>query len=121
LGGQAVNSRIMFIEAKEGLTGPARVGRVEFSKTGKTIRYRGVSLQSLKGQGFKANYFDVESGQHYWVSGPHRDGLDCLYPGIVEIDEDVREEYWMTIREMPESRHETSFRSPGKYDKRRPR
>ena len=116
-----MHPRIMFIEAKAGLSGPARIGRVEFSKSGKTIRYRGVALRSLEGQGFKANYFDVASGQHYWVSGPHRDGLDRLYPGNVEIDEEVREEYWATIREMPESRRETSFRSPGRYDKRRSR
>ena len=111
--------RIMFIEAKEGLTGPARIGRVEYSKSGRTLRYRGVSLQKCKD--YKANHFDVATGQRYWVSGPHRDGEDCLYPGIVEVDEDVREEYWTTIRGMPESKHEASFRSPGKYDKRRPR
>jgi hypothetical protein len=25
-----------------------------------------------------------------------------LYPGIIEIDDDVREEYWTGIRGMPE-------------------
>lgn len=25
--------------------------------------------------------------------------------GVIEIDEDVREEYWVSIREMPESKH----------------
>lgn len=35
-------SRIMYIEDKsKGLEGPARVGRVFFSKTGKTLYYRG--------------------------------------------------------------------------------
>lgn len=116
-----MQSRIMFLEAKAGLTGMARIGRVELSKSGKTLRYRGAALQSLKGQGFKANYIDMESGAYYWVSGPRRDGRDCLCPGLVEIDEDVREEYWTTIRAMPASKHLTSFRSPGKYDKRRPR
>lgn len=113
-------SRILYIEIKNGLTGPARIGRVVFSKTGRTLRYREWSLQSLKGDGYKANYFDTASGRHFWVSGPRRDGADCLYPGVVEIDDDVREEYWRTIRELPECAHRTSFRSPGKYSRRRP-
>ena len=115
-----MDSRIMFIEIKDGLTGPARIGRVTFSKTGRTIRYGPWVLQSLKGHGFKANYFDVDTGRHFWVSGPRRDGMDCLYPGVVEIDEDVREEYWRDVRRLPESAHLTWFRSPGKYSRRRP-
>jgi hypothetical protein len=75
-----MKSRIMYIESKaEGLEGPASIGRVTFSKTGKTIYYRGRSFQSLKGYGFKANYFDVESGAYYWISGPRKDGQDRLY------------------------------------------
>jgi hypothetical protein len=32
-----------------------------------------------RGNGFKSNYFDVETGEHYWISGPRRDGKDALY------------------------------------------
>lgn len=91
----------MYIERKSGqLTGPARIGRVSFSKTGKTIYYRGQTFQSLKGRGFKANYFDIDTGDEYWISGPHSDGADRLYGGTspIEIDEDVRVEYWRDIR-----------------------
>ena len=93
------HTRIMYIEYKgEGLTGPARIGRVTFSKSGKTLYYRGKAFQRFKG--FKANYFDVESGEHYWISGPKRNGGDALYATNipVEIDDDVREEYWTKIR-----------------------
>ncbi|MEP3639952.1 MAG: 1-deoxy-D-xylulose-5-phosphate synthase [Paracoccaceae bacterium] len=89
-------SRVMYIEAKsEGLEGPAVIGRVYFSKSGKTIYYKGLSFQSLKGAGFKANYFDIESGDQYWISGPRKDQNDRLYGGNlgVLIDDDVREEY----------------------------
>ncbi len=110
----------MYIEMKPGLAGPARIGRVTFSKTRKTIYYRGRKLQSLKGAGYKANYYDVDTGMSYWVSKCRRDGKDSLYPVTVEIDEDVREEYWTEIRQQPEKRHLTSFRSPGKYSKRQP-
>jgi len=95
----------MYIEDKGGgLAGSARIGRVTFSKTGRTIYYRGKSFQSLKGAGFKANYYDVETGGHYWISGPKRNGGDALYGGdaLIEIDDDVREEYWRDIRGQSE-------------------
>jgi hypothetical protein len=94
----------MYIESKaDGLTGPARIGRVTFSKTGKTLSYGGRSFRSLKG-GYKANYFDIESGEEYWISGPRRDGADRLYGERlpVPIDEDVRVEYWTEIRRRPD-------------------
>lgn len=99
-------TRIMYIESKaEGLNGPARIGRVTFNKTGRTLSYKGQSFQSLKGSGFKANYRETQTGEQYWISGPHRDGLDRLYGKsalVVEIDDDVREEYWTEVRKKPE-------------------
>ena len=100
----AKRSRIMYIEYKgDGLVGPARIGRVTYSKTGSTLHYGGKAFQSLKGSGFKANYFDPATGEQYWISGPRKDGADALYATNVatEIDEDVREEYWSVIRKNP--------------------
>src|SRR6266852_6899894 len=78
--------RIMYIENKSsentsvpGLVGVARIGRVTFSKTGRTIYYKGKSLQRLNGTGFKANFYDIESGEEYWISGPKKNGADGLY------------------------------------------
>lgn len=99
----------MYIEYKGlELIGPARIGRVTFSKTGKTIYYRGQSLQRFSG--YKANYFDLDTEENYWISGPRRDGVDRLYGERipVEIDEDVREEYWREIRRKPEMVHRTT-------------
>jgi hypothetical protein len=99
-----MRTRIMYIEDKSGgLSGPARIGRVSFSKSGSTIYYNGRAFRSLKGAGFKANYVDVETGDEYWISGPRRDGADRLYgePVAVEVDEDVRQEYWSDIRGQP--------------------
>lgn len=96
-----MKSRIMYIEAKSnGLTGPARIGRVRVSKTGATLYYAGKTFSSLKGSGFKSNYFDVETGEHYWISGPRKDGRDALYPTHIRptIDDDVRDEHWSKIR-----------------------
>jgi len=112
-------SRIMYIEFKvDGLVGPARIGRVTFSKSGKTIYYRGKQFQSLKGSGFKANFHDVESGEEYWISGCRKDGNDTLYlgyPGVVDIDADVQEEYWTEIRGLPERVGEGQIGSRGKH------
>ena len=63
-------TRIMYIESKpDGLTGTARIGRVRYSKTGRTLMYQGRQFASLKGAGFKANYFDEETGEQYWNFG----------------------------------------------------
>jgi hypothetical protein len=96
--------RIMYIECKAGsLTGTARIGRVTFSKTGRTLHYRGLTFQSLKGAGFKSNYYCVETGDDFWISGPKRKGGDRMYGSVspVEIDPDVRVEYWRDIRGQP--------------------
>lgn len=109
-------TRIMYIERKDdGLSGPARIGRVTFSKTGKSIYYQGRLFQSLKGSGFKANYFDAETGEEYWISGCKRRGGDTLYGGVVEIDDDVREEYWKQIRKEPSKSHTAQLKDLGKY------
>jgi len=101
---RGAKSRIMYIENKSAeLSGPARIGRVTFSKTGKTIYYRDQAFQSLAGLALKANYFDTNTHQRYWISGPRRDGEDRLYGEAtpVKIDDDVREEYWIEIRGLP--------------------
>ena len=99
-------TRIMYIERKAGnLTGPARIGRVTYSKTGATIHYRGREFRSLKGAGFKANYYNVETGDEYWISGPRKDGHDPLYTTNIgtEIDANVADEYWTQIRKRPQT------------------
>jgi hypothetical protein len=95
----------MYIEDKSnGLSGPGWIGHVRFSKSGKSVYYGGRILQTLSGRGFKANYFDVKTGAKFWVSGCKKRGGDRLYGGIIEIDDDVREEYWTSIRGLPQNK-----------------
>jgi hypothetical protein len=102
----------MYIEDKSnGLSGPGRIGRVRFSQTGKSVYYGGRTFQTLAGRGFKANYFDVETGAEVWISGCKKRGGDRLYGGLIEIDEDVREEYWVTIRGMPDCKDQRVVRN----------
>jgi hypothetical protein len=103
-----MKTRIMYIEYKgDGLTGEARIGKVKFSKTGKSVHYNGKTFQNQSGRGFKSNYFDVETGEQYWISGCKKDGTDRLYGERVPIyiDDDIREEYWIAIRNLPDKQH----------------
>ena len=110
-------TRIMYIENKgdDGIVGPARIGRVTFSKTGKSVYYKGHRFETLKGTGFKSNYVNVDTGESYWISGCKRDGSDALYSTTIEIDEDVREEYWTIIRNNPELKDAVTLPRQGKY------
>lgn len=88
--------RVMYVESKEGSIDGAqgRIGWVTFSKTGQTIYYRGRTLQ--KGSGIRGNFFDVASGEEYWVSGVKRRGSNAhpAEPGVsVEVDADALDEY----------------------------
>ena len=104
----------MYVENKSAsLNGPARIGRVTFSKTGKSLSYGGRTFQSLKG-GYKRNYFDIETREEFWISGPRKDGEDRLYPQStqpVEIDDDIAEEYWRDIRGKPSAERHLGTKS----------
>ena len=107
----------MWIERKvDGLSGPARIGRV-LPGRGRTLRYGGKKFHSLRGSGFKANYFDAETLEEYWISGCRKDGRDALYSTTVEIDDDVRNEYWREIRGRPDLAHFSSFHVRGKHSR----
>ena len=94
-------TRIMYIECKgTGVEGPARIGRVTYSKSKRSLTYGGKTFIAIRG--FKSNYLETESETEYWISGPKQKGGDRLYgTGPVEVDEDVREEYWTKIRKQP--------------------
>ncbi len=101
-----MKTRIKYIELKSDSNdrGPARIGRVRFSKSGSSVYYDGKRFE--KRRGGSGNYFDVESSDEYWISGCKKNGQDRHWAGSgpVEIDDDVREEYWTEIRGQPENK-----------------
>lgn len=100
-----VMKRVMWIEYKgDELAGPARIGWVTVRDKGKRLDYGDQSFRTLRGAGFKSNYYDIETREKYWISGCRKDGSDALYNTIVEIDEDALEEYWVNIRKQPENK-----------------
>jgi len=94
----------MYIESKaSGLNGTARIGRVFLSKTGRTLYYK--DQEFIRSTfGLKSNHIDAKTRGEYWISGPRRDGKDRLYASNIpiEIDDDVRVEYWVEIRKKPD-------------------
>ena len=117
-----MQSNIKYVERKtDGLRGVGRIARVTFSKTGKTVYLGGKTLVPLAGFALKANFFDEETFEEYWVSSPRKDGNDSLFPLIIEIDDDAREEYWMEIRQTSGNVEQTSYKSSGKTKQQRER
>jgi len=87
----------MYVENKDGdIDGvAASIGWVEFSKSGKTVYYRGRVLKRAAGGGVRGNHFDEETGEEYWISGVKKRGSNTHWAEStsVEIDDDAREEY----------------------------
>ncbi|MDB2687519.1 hypothetical protein N9Y42_09940 [Mariniblastus sp.] len=117
-----MKSAIKYIELKtDGVRGIGQIVRVDFSKTGKTIYWSDRTLVPLEGFSFKANYFDDDTLEEFWVSNPRRNGNDSLLPAVIKIDDDAREEYWTEIRKDPSQLATTTFKSTGKTKAERER
>jgi hypothetical protein len=42
----------------------------------------------------RRDFFDVDTGDVFWLSGPHRDRRDTRYSTVLpEVDDDVQESY----------------------------
>jgi hypothetical protein len=80
------------------------MGWVEISRSTRSYVYRGKRYLKVR-SGYKYNCVEEGSGDEYWISGPKKRGGDKLYGGEFEIDDDVRVEYWTTIRNQPEFVH----------------
>lgn len=85
----------MFVQLKTGYDvdrGPSWIGWVDFNRSWNTARYRGRVLR--RAQGPDANFYDVETDEDFWLSGPKRDRTDTRYgPALTEVDDDARQAY----------------------------
>ena len=74
---------LRYIELKSGFgdSGPAWIGMAEFSKTGRTVYFNGKALKSLNVGGVSGNYYDIENGDEYWISGVKKNGRDRHWAG----------------------------------------
>ncbi len=88
--------RLMFVQLKTGYDidrGPCWISTVRFNRSWKTAYWHGKALRRWPGM-YDANFYDVETNEQYWISGPHRDGADTRYSRVQPIiDEDTRSAY----------------------------
>ncbi|MDQ1542003.1 MAG: hypothetical protein QOH29_2729, partial [Actinomycetota bacterium] len=83
-----------------GDSGPGWISLVRFNKTWKTAYWHGRTL--ARGQGFDGNFYDVETNEEYWLSGPKRDRTDARYSNSQpDVDDDVREIYEAFLKGSP--------------------
>ncbi len=86
---------IRYIELKTGYNdnGPAWIGKVKESKSGKTIYFKDHAFQ--KNHGAFSNYIDIETGDEYWISRVKKNGEDRHWAGSgkITIDRKVIDEY----------------------------
>ena len=76
--------RIMYIENKSsGLIGTGRLGWVEMSRSTRSYLYGGKRFLKTK-SGYKYNCIEEETGTHFWISGPKRNGGDRLCGGVID-------------------------------------
>ena len=88
---------LRYIELKSGFgdSGPAWIGMAEFSKTGRTVYFNGKALKNLNVCGISGNYYDIENGDEYWISGVKKNGSDRHWAGggKIMIDRNVVDIY----------------------------
>lgn len=94
---RGLKKRLMYLENKDGhIDGvPARIGWVTFSRSGRSVCYRGRVLLPFGGHGHRGNYIDEATGEEFWVSGVKRRGSNVhpLERVVVRVDEDARDAY----------------------------
>lgn len=98
-----MKNEILYIELKTGFShnGPAWIGFAEFSKSGQTVYFDNKALKKFKTPGISSNYYDIENGDEYWISGVKKNGLDRhkFGQGKIMLDENPVEEYLKIIDE----------------------
>tara|TARA_B100000949_G_C14125975_1_gene384577 strand:- start:328 stop:645 length:318 start_codon:yes stop_codon:yes gene_type:complete len=67
----------------------------EFSKSGRTVYFNGKALKNSNAQGIAGNYYDIENGDEYWISGIKKNGTDRHWAGggKIMIDRNVVDLY----------------------------
>lgn len=92
---------LKYIELKSGFgdNGPAWIGMVEFSKSRRTVYFNGKALKNSKAQGIAGNYYDIENGDEYWISGIKKNGTDRHWAGggKIMIDRNVVDLYLSNV------------------------
>lgn len=105
-----MKSEIIYVELKSGYSdnGPAWIGKGFYSKSGQSIYFNNQLFK--KGSGILGNYYDIETGDEYWISGVKKNGEDRHWAGNgkIMIDKSILPEYLQIINasELPKHKFE---------------
>lgn len=98
-----MKAEIKYIELKSNFShnGPAWIGLVSFSKSGRTIYFDGKAFQRVGSDRMLGNYYDIESGEEYWISGFKNDMTDRhrFGKGLIKVEERILEEYLLKTKQ----------------------
>lgn len=87
----------MYIEHKtdQNDRGEAWIGLVEFSKSGQTVYFNGTAYKKLKSGGTFGNFYNLETGDEFWISGIKKNGQDRHWAGSgkIKIEQTIFDEY----------------------------
>ena len=101
-----MKTEIKYIELKTGgnHNGPAWIGLVSFSKSGKTIYFNGKAFQGI-GSG---NFYDIETGEGYWISGVKRDMSDrhVYGNGKIFVEKRILNDYLKIVNKTKLNEHD---------------
>lgn len=109
-----MDKEIKYVELKTGYSddGPAWIGLVSFSKSGKTIYFNGKAFQSLGGSGIQGNYCDIENDDEYWISNVKKDMSDRhkFGSGDILVEKQILREYLYIVgkSELPKYNYQLS-------------
>jgi hypothetical protein len=88
---------IKYIEKCTGANhnGPAWIGRVRLSKSGRTVYFNGHAFKRARGGMGFGNHYDLETGDPYWISSVKRNGDDRHWAGsgTITVEAEAVAEY----------------------------
>lgn len=95
-----MNDRVMYVQLKTGYdtdAGPAWIGWVRFTRSWRTAYFQGRTLHRVTGTAranSDSNFYDVQTHEEFWISGPKRDQTDARYRhGKSVVEDDARAAY----------------------------
>ena len=107
-----MKTELKYIELVNGFShdGPAWIGLASFSKSGKTVYFDGKAFQRVGSDRTGGNFYDIESGNEYWISGVKKDMTDRhkFGGGKIFVEKRILNDYLQTIgeTELPKSGYE---------------
>ena len=107
-----MKTELKYIELVNGFShdGPAWIGLASFSKSGKTVYFDGKAFQRVGSDRTGGNFYDIESGDEYWISGVKKDMTDRhkFGGGKIFVEKRILNDYLQTIgkTELPKSGYE---------------